>query len=207
MAVLLKLVDFFHLIYFFIKLDMLSWPCHTVDKSFGRCHLIPSTTYVAPVLQTKSSSSHPSFVTHGFGQNTTCEASTVMGCCSAIMHMRLYSSHQIIPLCLFSELISLKLVDTVFWTHMFGRVSGVNEVWSAGRKVVTSLQKSCRWGLVAMRKRQDMAKSRSGDGFVPMTGADGCRWPWEVVCRWSWRKAQELLIDSRWCTDRLWKMI
>ena len=28
---------------------------------------------------------------------------------------------------------------------------------------------------MAMRKRQDMAKSRSGDGFVPMAGADGCR--------------------------------
>jgi len=25
-------------------------------------------------------------------------------------------------------------------------------------------------------KRQDMVKSRSGDGFVSMTGVDGCRW-------------------------------
>ena len=25
-------------------------------------------------------------------------------------------------------------------------------------------------------KGQDMVKSGSGDGFVPMTGVDGCRW-------------------------------
>ena len=36
-----------------------------------------------------------------------------------------------------------------------------------------------------MRKQQGVAKSRSDDGFVPMTGADGCRWLWEVVHRWS----------------------
>jgi len=29
---------------------------------------------------------------------------------------------------------------------------------------------------VPMGKRQDMARSKSGDGFVPMTGADGYRW-------------------------------
>jgi len=41
-----------------------------------------------------------------------------------------------------------------------------------------------------MGKRQDMAKSRSGDGFMPMTGVHGCRWLQKVACRWSWRKVQ-----------------
>ena len=27
-----------------------------------------------------------------------------------------------------------------------------------------------------MGKRQSMTKSGSGDGFMPMTSADGCRW-------------------------------
>jgi len=57
-----------------------------------------------------------------------------------------------------------------------------------------------------MRKRQNVAKSRSGDGSMPMTGADGCRWLREVVRRWSQGKAQELSVRSWWCTDRLWKI-
>jgi len=42
--------------------------------------------------------------------------------------------------------------------------------------VVAGLQKSCRVGLVPMGKQPNMTKSRSGDVFVPMTSADGCRW-------------------------------
>ena len=79
-------------------------------------------------------------------------------------------------------------VDTVFGHVSLDEYLELMRCKSAGRDVVTSLQKSCRWGLVPMRKRQSMAKSKSGDGFVPMTGADGCRWLWEMVCRWSWKK-------------------
>jgi len=98
-------------------------------------------------------------------------------------------------------------VDTVFGHVSLDVYLELMRCRSAGRDVVTSLQKSCWWGLMPMRKRQGMAKSRSGDGFVPMTGEGGCRWLWEMICRWSWMRAQELSIDSWWCTDRLWKII
>ena len=101
---------------------------------------------------------------------------------------------------------NLILVDTVFGHVSLDAYLELMRCRSVGKKVVTSSQKSCRWGLVPMKKRQNMAKSRSSDGSVPMTGADGCWWLWKVVCRWSWRKVQELPIDSWWCTDRLWKM-
>jgi len=45
-----------------------------------------------------------------------------------------------------------------------------------------------------MMKQQNMAKSRSGDGFMPMTDADGCRWLRKVISRWIQKEAQELSI-------------
>ena len=105
------------------------------------------------------------------------------------------------------SLARLPIVDTIFGHVSLDAHLELMKCRSVGGKMVTSLQESCRWGLVPMGKRQDMTKSRSGDGFVPMTSIDGCRWLWKVVYRWLWRKAQGLLIDSWWCTDRLWKII
>jgi len=58
-----------------------------------------------------------------------------------------------------------------------------------------------------MGKQQNMTKSRSDDGFMSMTSADGCRWLRRAVCRWSWRKTQGLPIDSSRCTDLMFSIV
>ena len=94
-------------------------------------------------------------------------------------------------------------VDTIFGHISLDACLELMRWRSAGGQVVAGLQKSCRWGSVPMGKWQNMTKSRSGDGFMPMTSADGCRWLWKAVCRWSWRKTQGLPIDSWRCTGQI----
>ena len=40
-----------------------------------------------------------------------------------------------------------------------------------------------------MMKQQNVAKSRSSDGSVPMIDVDSCRWLREVICRWTQKEA------------------
>ena len=57
-------------------------------------------------------------------------------------------------------------VDTVFGHVSLDVYLELMRCRSAGGRVVTSLQKSCRWGLVPMRKWRDMTKARSGDRYT-----------------------------------------
>ena len=87
-------------------------------------------------------------------------------------------------------------VDTVFGHVSLDTHLELMKCRSAGGEMVTSLHGSCRWRLVPMGKQPNMAKSRGGDAFVPMTSADGCRWLWKAVCRCLRRKAHGLPIDA-----------
>ena len=70
-------------------------------------------------------------------------------------------------------------LDTYLWTHIWELV----KYRSAGERVMTGYQRSCRWGLMSMAKRQDVAKSEGGGRSMPMTDASGCRYRWKVICR------------------------
>jgi len=67
-------------------------------------------------------------------------------------------------------------VDTVFGHVYFDTYLELMKCRSADGAMVTSLQGSCRWRWLPMRKQPDMTKSRSDDVFVPMISAGVCQW-------------------------------
>jgi len=48
-------------------------------------------------------------------------------------------------------------------TYLWARIRELMRYRSAGERVVTGYQRSCRWRLMPMAKQQDVAKSRDGD--------------------------------------------
>jgi len=100
------------------------------------------------------------------------------------------------PPCRVQSELSFEIVDTVFGHVSFDTYLGLVKYRSADEATVTSLQGSCRWRWLPKGKQLNVTKSRGGDVFVPMTSINVCRWPQQEVCRWLWRKAWRLPIDS-----------
>jgi len=62
-------------------------------------------------------------------------------------------------------------LDTYLWT----RIWELMKCRSAGERVVTGYQRSCRWVMMPMTKQQNVAKSRDDGYSAPMTDINGCR--------------------------------